>query len=249
MGKRDKTGKRKQRPDMIVIHGSSMENVDIDDKTRKSWEIYRGTADELTELEGRLPEEAENALWRRDILDKFRAAVLPPDTTIERLIVSVDPSRSKIGAGDLCGIIVLALGSNGDVYVLADWTLRASPDDWINQATAAVAMNRADQGIYEGNRLGEDNRLLLEQRAREKRQRWIQVTARGTKKQRAEPIAALFKAGRVHIVGTLTELEDELTGWDPNEKSESPNRIDALVHGVKALVLTEGSSRPRLAAR
>ena len=59
-----------------------------------------------------------------------------------------------------------------------------------------------------------------------------------------KPISALYGekerpetwgAVRVHHVGTFAELEREMRTWDPAVSSRSPNRIDALVHGVAEL--------------
>lgn len=249
-GLRGRDGKRHKREDMVTVHGSTTENVDIAENTVKRWEqTYRGTADELTELEGQLPMEAENALWRQETIDAHRVEFIPSGVHIDRVIVSLDPSRSKTGHRDLCGIITLAKGSDGQVYIFADDSLRADPDTWINRGISVHAFQRADGGIYEANRLGEDNERLIAQRARDAEQRWKPVTARGTKRQRAEPIAAEYKAGRVHHVGFLYELEEEQVGWDPDETKESPNRIDALVHGVKELLLDENSARRPLRVR
>jgi hypothetical protein len=42
---------------------------------------------------------------------------------------------------------------------------------------------------------------------------------------------------RVHHVGNFPKLEDEQVQWDPNVTLESPNRIDALVHGLTYLIV------------
>jgi len=248
-GRKGDDGKRAQRPDMVVVRGATMENIALDERVRKGFEArFKGTPDEVTELEGGLPQEAEGALWSREIIDQFRVNLIPQGVAIDRVIVSVDPSRSKYGTGDLCGILTMGKGSDGHVYVWADRTTRGAPDQWIGEAVNAVNVDRADQGIYEQNRLGEDNVALLEERARALGQSWKPVTARGTKEQRAEPIASLYKAGRVHHVGELVEAEEEMCGWDPKETKESPNRIDAIVHGVKHLLLSEEAARPPLVA-
>ena len=59
-------------------------------------------------------------------------------------------------------------------------------------------------------------------------------TARG-KLVRAEPISALYADGLVHHVGVFDELEIEMTTWTP-ERSESPNRMDALVWALTELM-------------
>lgn len=69
------------------------------------------------------------------------------------------------------------------------------------------------------------------------------VTAQHGKMLRAQPIAMRYEQGRVHHVGVLAELEDQLTTWDPHsaraKDRESPDRIDALVHAGTYLLLRE----------
>ena len=69
-----------------------------------------------------------------------------------------------------------------------------------------------------------------------------EVTARGAKDLRAEPVATAYERGRVsHVLGAaLSSLEDTLTTWEPptSERSshDSPGDLDALVHGVVELL-------------
>jgi phage terminase large subunit-like protein len=44
---------------------------------------------------------------------------------------------------------------------------------------------------------------------------------------RAEPIAALYEQGKIHHIGGLPELEDQLCTWVPGQ-SASPDRLDEL---------------------
>jgi Terminase RNaseH-like domain len=60
------------------------------------------------------------------------------------------------------------------------------------------------------------------------------VSASRGKVQRAEPIASLYEQGRVHHVGPLPQLEDQLTQWDP-VSGTSPDRFDALVWALTDL--------------
>ena len=57
---------------------------------------------------------------------------------------------------------------------------------------------------------------------------------------RAEPISALSEQLRLHIVGSLPELEDELCSYAAGS-SNSPDRLDAMVWAATELML-EGSS-------
>lgn len=48
---------------------------------------------------------------------------------------------------------------------------------------------------------------------------------------------------RIHHVGNFAKLEDELCEWDPQDKTaSSPNRLDAVVWAITALMLTEDGS-------
>ena len=60
------------------------------------------------------------------------------------------------------------------------------------------------------------------------------VWASRGKQTRAEPIAALYEQGRVHHVGALAQLEDQMCTWVPG--APSPDRMDALVWAVTALM-------------
>ena len=63
------------------------------------------------------------------------------------------------------------------------------------------------------------------------------IHAKRSKALRAEPVAALYEQGKVHHVGQLPELEDEMCSWDPTDTSaDSPNRVDWLVYAVMALL-------------
>lgn len=69
------------------------------------------------------------------------------------------------------------------------------------------------------------------------------VTAQHGKKLRAQPVAMRYEQGKVHHVGVHALLEDQLTTWNPDaegkEGSDSPDRVDALVHGVTFLLKRE----------
>jgi phage terminase large subunit-like protein len=67
------------------------------------------------------------------------------------------------------------------------------------------------------------------------------VHASRGKAARAEPVAALYEAGRVHHVGAFARLEDELcgigSGGDYAGPGRSPDRADALVWALWELLL------------
>jgi phage terminase large subunit-like protein len=66
------------------------------------------------------------------------------------------------------------------------------------------------------------------------------VHSRRGKAIRAEPIVGVYEQHRAHHVGVFSELEEELTTWQPYEDRDSPNRLDALVHGATNLIGRRG---------
>ena len=64
---------------------------------------------------------------------------------------------------------------------------------------------------------------------------------------RAEPVAALYEQGRVRHAGRFPELEDEMADFGPDGLSggRSPDRLDALVWAVTALLGTAQDPRVR----
>lgn len=66
------------------------------------------------------------------------------------------------------------------------------------------------------------------------------VTAQQGKSLRAQPMAMRYEQGKVHHVGSFPKYEDQLTTWDPHsdkpKERESPDRIDAGVHGITYLL-------------
>lgn len=130
-----------------------------------------------------------------------------------------------------------------------DRTVRGSPLAWAQAAVAAYNEYRADGIVYEttavqtdkgGNVVQDTIRTVDPQQ----RVRWIPVHASRDKMTRAGPVAALYEQGRVHHVGAFEVLEDEMVCWEPSSRT-SPNRMDAMVWLVIALVLRD--KRQRLA--
>jgi hypothetical protein len=73
------------------------------------------------------------------------------------------------------------------------------------------------------------------------------ITAKQGKRLRAEPVAALYEQGRVSHVGAFASLEEQMTEWVP-DSGTSPDRLDALVHGIVELGLVIGGAADRFFA-
>ncbi|HEX7875145.1 MAG TPA: terminase family protein [Sphingobium sp.] len=203
------------------------------------------------ELEGELIGEVEGALWSRDLIERCRVAHVPgrddEGALLSRVVVAVDPPASA--HGDACGIIVAGLGADGRAYVIADASVeKATPEGWARAVAAAAAAHGADRVVAEANNGGAMVESVL--RAAEASLPVRLVHASRGKAARAEPVAALYEAGRVLHRGAFWSLEDEMcglvTGGGYVGPGRSPDRADALVWALTELMLgRRGEARVR----
>jgi phage terminase large subunit-like protein len=188
------------------------------------------------EIEGELLEDIEGALWTRSLLEHAREHGPVPQAL--RVVVAVDPPASA--GGDECGIIVAALGEDGIARVLADCSLTgAGPAAWAERVAGAAHEWSADRVVAEANQGGAMVESVL--RAADQTLPVKLVHASRGKVARAEPVAALYAAGRVRHVGVFARLEDQLcgflTGGTYAGPGRSPDRADALVWALTELLL------------
>lgn len=165
---------------------------------------------------------------------------------IIRVVVAVDPPASA--HGDACGIVVTGLGIDGIGRVLADCSVeRASPESWARAVANAAREWQADRVVAEANQGGAMVESVL--RAADCLMPVRLVHASRGKTTRAEPVAALYEAGRVRHRGMFPRLEDQLCGMMAGGAYEgpgrSPDRADALVWALSELMLRRRGS-PRV---
>jgi phage terminase large subunit-like protein len=162
------------------------------------------------------------------------------------VVVGVDPPASS--SGDACGIIVAALGHDGIGRVLADCSVeKPSPEQWARAVSNAATQWEADRVIAEANQGGDMVASVL--RAADCAMPVKLVHASRGKVARAEPVAALYEAGRVRHAGVFAQLEDQLcglkTGGEYVGPGASPDRADALVWALSELMLNSAAN-PRV---
>ena len=244
-------------PDTYVTLGTTRENSSNVDKKwlAKQYRTLGGTRTGDQELNGEILDDNEGALWDSSTIDMHRIYDLPELT---KIAVGMDPAISKNRRSDATGIVVQGLGKDGHVYVLADRTGCYTPEQWqdivitlwerwapVAPTVVVVERNRGGDGMASGVRAGMYRRKVRKggdhgaATAASEAIMIHEVLALGDKKQRAEPVASLAKRGFVHHVGNrdaFKVLESEQTGWDPNIEPDSPNAIDAHVHGVRYLI-------------
>nr|WP_066560568.1 terminase family protein [Croceicoccus bisphenolivorans] len=223
--------------DTVIVRGKSEDNASnlpsrfLKDMRRQ----YGQSALGRQELDGELLIDVEGALWTRGLLERCRGA---DGGVLVRVVVGVDPPASA--RGDACGIVVAGLGADGFAHVLEDCSVRRpTPERWARAVAYAAERWNADRVIAEANQGGAMVESVL--RAASVNLPVRLVHASKGKVARAEPVAALYEAGRVFHVGAFPALEDEMTGLgtggDYQGPGRSPDRADALVWALSELML------------
>ena len=205
---------------------------------------YEGSTLGRQELDGEMLAEADDALWTRALLENCRLADRAEEPI--RVVIGVDPPASE--RGDACGIVVCGLGASGAAQVLADCSVeKATPERWARAVASAASAWNADRVVAEANQGGAMVASVL--RAADITLPLKLVHASRGKAARAEPVAALYEAGRVKHAGMFAKLEDQLCGLMAGGGYEgpgrSPDRADALVWSLTELMLGK-SSRPQV---
>lgn len=222
--------------DVVITHATMYDNPHLPEHIREALEeAYAGTAVGTQELLGRIVEQDENALWKRDTLEITRLKIAPP---LKKIAVGVDPSG---GQGEQ-GIVVDGYGEQWlreegkpsklikHGYVLDDRTVHSTPEGWGRAAVQAAVDWDADVIVVETN-FGGDMAASTITTAEEHMGIYVPVktvTASRGKAPRAQPVSAMSIQNRWHLVGQFPELEDQLCTWT-TDSDWSPDRLDAMV--------------------
>lgn len=196
---------------------------------------HEGTRLGRQELLAELLDDTPGALWTLTTLDASRVRDEPD---LQRTAVAVDPATTSGDEADETGIVGGGVASTGHGYTLADRSLRGSPDEWGRAAVLLHDELEAAFVVAEANQGGEMVEFVVKAAAaalhREGKRKSATIVvklvhASKGKRPRAEPVAQLYEQARIHHVGTLSALEDQMTTWDASSTAESPDRVDALV--------------------
>lgn len=246
--------------DIIVVKGSTYENranlasdfiLDINRN-------YEGTNLGRQEIYADLVLNAEGALWSLNLIDMFRMRDAEGLPAMRQVVIAVDPqkgykadpdtpikkltqiARSTMTGIVACGSSIPVRGFPQHAYVLEDGSINGKPEVW---ARRAAEMYHAYSSRYPTRVVAEENQGGLMIRAViqniDPRVPVQLVTAKTKKHERAIPVVAKYEKGLVHHVGVFGELESEMTLYEPGDENEkmSPNRMDALVWGVRFLLV------------
>ena len=223
---------------VVVSRGSTMDNQGNLSETYLDTitGVYAGTRLAAQELYGEMLDSVEGALWTLEMLESTRISSYPGQTPLR--VIGVDPSVAE-NPRDECGIVVCASTADRDLYkrqawVLEDATIHGSPEVWANKVVE-MARRWGCPVVAEVNQGGALVRNAIN--SIDPNIKVFEVHSKHGKALRAEPIVLAYEQQRVHHIGYLAELEDQMTSWIPGETSKSPDRVDALVHAMTALLI------------
>lgn len=230
-----------EEQETIVTRGTTYENINnlppayINRIINK----YEGTRLGRQELEAQILESNPNALWNRELLEEVRIRK-KDKPQFDKIAVAIDPAitsnkkdTSKRKKSNEVGIVIVATDENGQGYVLEDLSRVAKPHKWGNIAVEAYHGFKADLIIAESNQGGEMVENVINTIDDIVPVKLIHAS-RG-KYTRAEPVSSLYEQKRVYHVGSFAKLEDQMCNFTGT--GESPDRLDALVHGLTHLLV------------
>lgn len=217
-----------------VTTGSTFENTSNLSETfiNEITSAWDGTRFGRQEIYAEILDDAEAALWNRQLLEdtRIQQGDLP---RLQRVVIGVDPAVSFGQENAETGIVVCGLGMNGHAYVLHDASGRYKPDGWARKVALLHDKFGADRIVAEKNMGGdlveytikvEDPNLPVKL-----------VYASKNKIPRAEPISTAWEKGTAHMVGFWSALESQMCTYEAGSQ-ESPDRMDAMVWAMTELI-------------
>lgn len=237
-------------PKTVIATGSTFDNeANLADTYITAVKTqYEGTRLGRQELYAEVLTENEGALWTADMIDSCQVELEDvPD--LERVIISVDPATTDKVESDETGIIVAGIDAGGNGYILEDHTFKDLPERWAQKAIELYHHWGASRIVFEKNQGGDMIPPLF--RTIDENIPLKGVFASHSKVARAEPVSSLYERGKVFHVRnpqagqSLSELETQMTTFEPMGKHKSPDRYDAMVWAITELMLG-GYARPKL---
>jgi phage terminase large subunit-like protein len=226
---------RRKSVGRIVVKSSTFDNVKNLPKSfiEQIEERFAGTRYARQEIEGELLDDVDGALFKLDIIEKFRYDASRPSPTCYNRVVAVDSAVTFNENSAHTGIIVAGVSLDGHIWVLEDATMKGPPFEWAKKVIELSKKYHCSSIAVEGNNGGD---IVVDTIRRVDPSVSIQrVTALKSKESRFNPISVLYESGKVHHVGVFFELEAQMTSWIPNISRTSPDRLDALAWAVEIL--------------
>lgn len=261
-------------PNYKMIQGSILDNPNLP-KSYVNEQIANcyTTADRM-ELFGDLITETPGAFWTHDQLDLCKADLpsplnAPPPSRKRltnaqlmgkepiilhtdkpyhiRTVIGFDPSGSV--DRDECGIVVVALYSDGKAYVLHDASGDYNPAEYAKKIADLYQQYHAACVVVESN-YGGKGAFLYILRSVNALMNIKTVNTHVGKTTRAEHVSALYHQGKVfhvnHVDPThFNKLEDQMCTFNIHY-SKSPDRLDSLVYAITELFFPQSSAHKTL---
>lgn len=231
-----------QRPSTYITKGHTYDNLDNLAQTFREAIVarYEGTRLGRQELSAEILDDNPNALFHQGIIDQARVKKKDMPADLQMTVIAVDPPATGNETADECGLIAASRDipntNHAHFYVHHDGTVQGrSPEGWAKAAVSMYYKFEANAIVAEVNNGGDMVESVIKNV--DPTVKVIKVRASKGKWIRAEPVAGLYEQGRVHHVGTFTELEDQMCDFDPSGlvEGKSPDRMDALVWGIAEL--------------
>jgi phage terminase large subunit-like protein len=234
------------RDDVVVSTGSTFDNEAnlappfIEAIKRR----YEGTRLGRQEMYAEVLNDTPGAMWSLESIDRDRVKQLPWEG-LARVVVAIDPAVTSGEDSDETGIIVAGIDAVGHGYVLEDLSGRYAPHEWASIAITAYRRHGADRIIGERNNGGDMIEATI--RSIDPNVSFKSIHASRGKVTRAEPISALYEQGRIHHLGTFTQLEDQMCSFTSDFSKAtagySPDRVDALCYSISELLLGQTQTK------
>jgi phage terminase large subunit-like protein len=187
------------------------------------------------ELYGEMLLDAEGLFFTEDMITNATIDIKQVPHLPLRFI-AVDPSVAE-RPGDECGIV--AVGVTGErrprdrtAYILEDYSIKGDPEVWVNRVVEAAKEHRTKFVVVEGNQGRKLLTMVLN--AADPSLKVFLVNAKDGKHKRAEPVIVAMQQKRVKLVDLMPDLTDQMMFFDPEDTKASPDRMDAMVWGVIA---------------
>lgn len=223
-----------------IISGSTFDNTSLSKNYIDNLVGQYGNSDlAKQELNGEMLLDAEGLVFTQEMIAKARdeSGKYP---YFPLRFVAVDPSVAE-NPKDECGIMVIGVSQERDLtqrtaYVLEDYSIKAGPDVWSKVVVQAAKHWNTKFVVYEKNQGGALIQMAIN--AVDDGLQTFPVVATRGKQTRAEPVVIAMQQGRVRFNGLMPELEDQCLFWDPESSRYSPDRMDAMVWGITAALIT-----------
>jgi phage terminase large subunit-like protein len=223
-----------------IVRGSTFDNSTLSKNYIDNLVGQYGNSDlAKQELDGMMLEDNEGVVFSQQMIDNATDRTGNPPYMPLRF-VAVDPSVAE-NPNDECGIVVIGVTQERDLtkrtaYILEDYSIKGSPDVWTKMISKAAKDWNTKFVVAERNQGGKLVEMAIN--AQDQDLKVFTVVATKGKQTRAEPVVVAMQQGRVKFNGEMPDLFDQCVYWDPEASRFSPDRMDAMVWGVIAAMIT-----------